>query len=111
MFRGWDSDRKLLVILLVAALMSLAVSYKGVLADKAGQLAQKVERTLGKLNSKTPTASTELSGNLAPRRAFTSHSRHACRSRCGQSAQARWYGVVDCEGRIQVIGRCSGDGW
>jgi hypothetical protein len=36
MHKAWDSDRKLLTILLAVAAISLVASYKDVLADAAG---------------------------------------------------------------------------
>jgi len=106
MFKTWDSDRKLLALLLAAAAVSLAVSYKDVLADTAGRLAQTVEGTLGELKSTLPSESPKSSPASGRPASFDPRGGRFCQPRCAQSGGSAWYGIVDCEGQVRVVGPC-----
>jgi len=57
MSNGWDSDKKLLAILLVAAAISLTVTYTSVLAQTADGMIRKVQATLRQFTDKSSGAS------------------------------------------------------
>jgi hypothetical protein len=104
MIKAWDSDRRLLIILLVAAAISLAVSYKDVLADTAGRLVQKVEGTLGELRSKLPTQSPRLNRTSARQGSFDPREGRSCDPGCGQADDGSvWYGTVDCWRHVRGV--------
>jgi hypothetical protein len=112
MFRAWDSDRKVLTVLVAAAAISLGVTYKDALADTAHQLAQKVEGALSELKSKLPALSPRLNRTPTRQRAFDPREGHSCDPGCAEAEDGSiWYGTVDCWGHVQGVRRCgSGDG-
>jgi hypothetical protein len=111
MHKAWDSDRKLLTILLVLAAISLAASYRDVLADSAGQLVKKVEGALGELRSKLPKESPKPRATVRQQESFDPRGGQPCERGCAENGGSAWYGIVDCEGHVRVVRRChAGDG-
>jgi hypothetical protein len=136
MFRGWDSDRKLFVLLLVAAGGCLAFNYPDVLQAKAGQLARMANGALAQIRANLPHESAETAtiageSELAERTnnrararqvvtrptvtraAFVSRStppRWAGNrwqsSNCTQINNRVWQRLIDCQGRVVLVRRC-----
>jgi hypothetical protein len=78
MWNAWDTDTKLLAILVVAAIISLAVTHETVLAHTVDGVIQTVEGTVKRFADQAPSDGKEPTRASDPARSF--HSEHTpCR--------------------------------
>ena len=100
MLNAWDSDKKLFVIVLVAATISLAVTYKSVLAQSADGMIKKIEGALKQVTGQSPSESKKPSRATDQRRGF--HPQHIM---CCEPTR---FGVVVPRGSGYVVYPCRG---
>jgi hypothetical protein len=108
MFKAWDSDKKLLVILVVAGVISLAITHKNMLAQMANGVVQNVEETLGRFRSRSPNEDEHPSRSWPEQGRFSPGHWRLCEPACDRIGSPMLFRVVGRHGCDCVVYPCRG---